>query len=285
MKGKIWAYCLLFILTLSACRLSDNNAPLPFYLELSDPTVVAPIGGGFDTHKITDAWVFADGQILGVFPLPARVPVLVGDQDVEITILAGIRNNGMNDTPVFYPFYKSIVTKVSPVANGTTTIPLNFQYVSNVKIPVNESFENGSSFSIDIDGNPDSNILVSGETASLGKKSGLVLLTNSLKFMEAASVVRVLNGQNARGKSYIELDYKGEGEIAVGIAKLRAGVFKVDYVLFVPGKPDWNKIYVDVTNVLSPTDYDEYRLVLGFSRTGVSETSRLYVDNVKHLHF
>jgi hypothetical protein len=278
-------FWILGVLFMASCRLNDNNAPLPFYLELSDPSVVSPLGGGYDSHKITDAWVFADGQILGVFPLPARVPVVVSGQDVEITILAGIRNNGMQDTPVFYPFYKSIVTKIAPVANGSITIPLTFQYVSNAKIPVNEGFENGSTFSIDIDGNPESSILVSGDVASLGKKSGLVQLTNSLKFMEAASVVRILDGQNARGKSYIELDYKGEGEIAVGIAKLRAGVFRVDYVLFVPGKTDWNKIYVDVTDKLSPRDYDEYRLVFGFSRTGVSETSRLYVDNIKHLHF
>lgn len=276
----------LFLLTsLWSCRLTDNEAPLPFYLILEDPIVVSPSSGGTDTHKITDVWVFADGQILGVFPLPAKVPVVVTEKETEITILAGIRNNGMLDTPVFYPFYKSIVTKVSPVPNGTWTIPLLFQYVSNAKIPVNESFESGSSFSIDLDNNPATDIISTSDDAIVGKKSGLVALSNTLKFMEVASVSRVLSGQNARGKSYIELDYKGEGEIAVGIAKTRGTVFKVNYVLFIPCKVDWNKIYIDLTNELSTPDYDEYRVVLGFSRTGFSETSRIYVDNIKHIHF
>jgi hypothetical protein len=283
MKSRFIFFC--FLLLITSCRLSDNAAPVPYYLILEDPVVVAPLGGGQDSHKITDAWVFADGQILGVFPLPARIPIVAQEGSVEITILAGIRNNGMFDAPVFYPFYKSIVKSVSPKPNGSENIPLLFQYVSNAKIPVNESFESGTSFTIDLDNNINTEIISTGEDARTGKRSGLISLSNNQKFVEVGSSLRVLNSQNSKGKSYIELDYRGEGEIAVGIIKTRNTAFRVDYVLFVPGKPEWNKIYIDVTDVLSPGDYDEYRLALGFSRTGFSETSRIYVDNIKHVHF
>ena len=273
------------IATFSSCSLLDSDKPVPFFLDLKDPTVRTPDNTGFDTHKITDVWVFADGQILGVFPLPAKVPVSVNNSDSEITILAGIRNNGMNDTPVFYPFYKSIVTKVSPEPNKTVSIPLNFQYITNAKIPVNESFETGNSFRLDFDSNPNSNIIVTNETSNLGLKSGWIALSNELKFMEIGCDVNINRGQNSRGQSYIEMDYKGEGEIAIGIAKSSFGLFRVEYVLFVPGKENWNKIYIDVTDKLSPDDYDAYRLVLGFTRTGISQVSNIYVDNIKHIHF
>ncbi len=76
------------IATFSSCSLLDSDKPVPFFLDLKDPTVRTPDNTGFDTHKITDVWVFADGQILGVFPLPAKVPVSVNNSDSEITILA-----------------------------------------------------------------------------------------------------------------------------------------------------------------------------------------------------
>jgi hypothetical protein len=191
----------------------------------------------------------------------------------------------MNDTPDFYPFYKSIVKTIKPVQNTVFNIPLTFNYVPNAKIPVFESFETGNLFTLDIDNNPATNIVVTNLTSSLGNNSGMISFTGSINQMEMGCLVGIRNGDNARGQSYIELDYKGEGEIAVGIAKTIGNVFRIEYILFVPGKPDWNKIYVDVTDKLSSNDYNEYRLVFGFTKTGSGLESKLYLDNIKHLHF
>lgn len=280
--------CLLFLVTLiglGGCGLSDSDAPIPFFLDLKEPTVKSPSDPIADTHKITEVWVFADNQILGLFPLPAKVPVVYSEKDVEITILAGIRNNGMNDTPVFYPFYKSIVKSIQPLENATIEIPLNFEYVTEAKLSVNESFENGNIFSIDLDNKPETFLGVSSDEASIGTKSGVVTLSSSNRFIEVGSQIQVIKGQNKRGQSYIELDYKGEGEIAIGLAKSRSGFLNIEYFLFVPGRNEWNKIYVDVTDKLSTDDYDSYFPILAFTKTGNSLESKLYIDNYKHVHF
>jgi len=281
----IYISYILLLLHLSSCNILDNDQPLPFFLELKEPTVKLPNTNIYDTHKITDVWVFADGQILGVFPLPAKVPLSITNSVSEVTILAGIRKNGMNDTPVFYPFYKSIVTTVNPKANEGVTIPLDFEYIPDAKIPISESFELGNSFTIDLDKNPETNLQLTSESSILGSKSGLISLTSTTKFIEAGCSRKISSGENSRGQSYIELDYKGEGEIAVGIAKSMNGVLRIEYVLFVPAKENWNKIYVDVTDKLSPSDYNEYFIILAFTRTGNSQISNIYVDNIKHIHF
>lgn len=284
---KTWHLILVLagVSLFSSCGLTDNEKPIPGFLELKEPKVTKPDGNGLDTHKITDVWVFADGQIVGVFPLPAKVPLEVTGKEQEITLLAGIRNNGMIDSPVFYPFYKSILTKVTPQEGKTIQIPLDFQYARDFKMPLNEGFETGNVFSIDFDNKPETKIITTQDTYASGSKSGLAILESGSTFIEVASASRVINNENARGQSYIELDYKGEGEISVGIAKIRSGIITGEYVLFVPGKETWNKIYVDVTKVLSGTDYDEYRIILAFRKTGFSEQSKLYIDNVRHLHF
>jgi hypothetical protein len=128
-------------------------------------------------------------------------------------------------------------------------------------------------------------VVASSDDFSIGQKSAKVALTSSNPVVEVASSIRVLEGQNARGQSYIELDYKGQGEISVGIAKIRSGIISVEYLLFVPARFSWNKIYVDVTNSLSSRDYDEYRLVFRFIKTSQNALDFVYLDNVKHIHF
>ncbi|MBC7884109.1 MAG: hypothetical protein H7X99_01440 [Saprospiraceae bacterium] len=273
-------------LLLISCGLTDNQNPVPSFIDLKEPVVLLKGGPDlYDTHKITDVWVFADGQILGVFPLPAKVPLEVQDSDVEITILAGIRNNGMNDIPVFYPFYKSIVKTLKPVGNEIYQIPLNFEYSGSALFPINEGFETGNSLTLDLDNKPSTFLTVTSDEASAGIKSGMITLTNEQHFIEIASDAAVRDGQNSRGASYIELDYKGDGEISVGLAKTQGSLILIEYVLFVPCKQNWNKIYIDVTDKLSVKDYDEYRIALGFRRTSTSDTSKIYIDNVKHVHF
>lgn len=270
----------------SACDINDNESPIPAFIVLESPKVTEPLTGNTDTNKILDAWVFADGQILGVFPLPARVPITTLDKEVEILILAGIRNNGMNDIPVFYPFYQSITQKVNLQANQIISIPMNFGYNSKSKIPINESFEDDVAlFSVDLDNNTETNVNSFVEDASVGQKCMVASFNSNISYIEVASTVAIDKFNNLQGQSYIEFDYKGSGEIAVGILKSNSNKFTVEYVLFVPAKAEWNKIYVDVTNVLSPRDYEEYRLAFGFRRTGGNVDGKIFIDNLKHCHF
>jgi hypothetical protein len=269
---------------LNSCSINDNENPIPAFVKIADSKVVLA-DGSVDTDKVTDIWAFADGQILGVFPLPAMIPITLTGSDIELTLLAGIRNNGINDTPVFYPFYKSDVRVISPDPEEVISFEPAFQYVSTAKIPVNEGFEGSNSLDFDLDSNDATNMSIEADDSAVGSRSGLIELTSSLSFIEVASQTEILAGENARGASYLELDYKGEGEISIGLAKRQGSILFVEYLVFVPGKQDWNKIYIDLTDKLSPRDYDGYRIAIGFRRTGFSATSKIWIDNVKHVHF
>jgi len=280
----IYIFFLSSILVLNSCGINDNEDPIPAFVKISDAKVLLP-NGVTDTDKITDIWAFADGQILGVFPFPAAIPITLTGSDIELTLLAGIRNNGINDTPVFYPFYKSDVRVLSPKPEEVISFIPEFVYVTTAKMPINESFEVANSLDLDIDNNTMTNLSIVDDESAIGNRSGLIELTNSVSFIEIASQVEILAGENARGASYLELDYKGEGEISIGIAKRQGIQLFVEYLVFVPGRQDWNKIYIDLTDKLSPRDYNGYRIVIGFRRTGFSATSKIWIDNVKHVHF
>ena len=277
------AWC--WLLTALSCGITDRDQPVPYYLDLKDVVVLEPNSGIPATHKITDVWVFTDNQIQGVYPLPAKVPIQWEDKETEIVIIPGIRNNGMNDTPVLYPFLESIELTMRPEKLESYTIPLTFRYRDDCKFPVNEGFEDGNIFSFYYDPDTATKFGVTGEESRTGAKSATITLSKSGVFTEVGTATQVIRGQNLRGRSYVEFDYKGEGEIAVGIAKTVGTSIKGEYVLYVPARSEWNRIYVDLTNKTSPDDYDTYRLILGFTKTGFSAESKIYIDNFKHIHF
>lgn len=282
---KLFLFFIFGLVLMSSCELGDSEKPIPFFLDLKSPIVAEPDGVTPGTHKITEAWVFADGQIQGLYPVPGIAPLHLISEQTEIKVLAGIKNNGMNDTPVFYPFFKEVPLVLNPMANQTYEVPLSFQYVDGAKFSVNENFEGNHIFTLNLDNKPGLKIISTDIQKRTGDKSGEVVLTNSNNFIEVATETSVPRGFNARGESYVEFDYKGEGEIAVGIVKSQNGILRVEYILFVPAKTDWNHIYVEFTDKISPNDFDNYRMVLAFTKTGSSAESKIYIDNYKHVHF
>ncbi|MBK8054529.1 MAG: hypothetical protein IPK35_15010 [Saprospiraceae bacterium] len=276
---------LILVMMIGSCTLVDNEKPGVFYISLSDTKVKLPFSHGDDTHKIREIWAFADGQIVGIFPLPAKVPMIFTGKETEITILAGIRNNGMLDQPAFYPFYKSINKIVKGEIGQIINIPLDFSYVETAKFPVNESFETNHCFTTDLDGKTKPEWAITSSTATTGSRSGMVTLTPTDNIFEMACTNLIRKGENAKGKSYLELDYKGQGEIAVGLLKINSGLPKITYHLFIPANDNWNKIYVELTDQTSANDYSEYGVVMSIRKTGNNPESKVYLDNIKHIHF
>ena len=271
----------------SGCGLSDNDAPVPTYLILENPVFDAQNIPGGNTHKITDVWVYADGQLQGIFPLPAKVPLIATGQSSDIVILAGIRKNGVFDSPAFYPFYKSIQKTVvlNPLEN--VSIPLVFIYTADSKFELVADFENANLLTFDLDNDASTNLTITSETAVAGTKSGKVELSQSSSTVEIASTETFQKSSLISGSAYIELDYKGNAEIGVGLVtydEFNPGGL-LSYKVVVAPRDNWNKIYVDVTEELSATRLKSYKLALGFTVPTGKESAIAYIDNVKLVRY
>ena len=80
---------LLILLVLSSCQKEDTGG-IPTYLKIDNIT----LDEGNTTSNITDAWVYVNGQLQGVYELPAKFPVLE-QGNTDIKVYAGIKNNGI----------------------------------------------------------------------------------------------------------------------------------------------------------------------------------------------
>ncbi|HHS95849.1 MAG TPA: hypothetical protein ENJ45_04600, partial [Phaeodactylibacter sp.] len=97
---------LLFTITLFfSCNLINPDEKEPAYLHIASYTLSASSTQGGNTHKVTDAWVYVNGNSLGAYQMPVTLPVLETGE-VVLEIFPGIKTNGIAELPEIYPFYK-----------------------------------------------------------------------------------------------------------------------------------------------------------------------------------
>jgi len=115
MKHIIFLF-LFGIFLFQSCKKADINDGVPSYISIPSIKVDSIQSGvGSNSNKITDAWIYFDNNLQGVYPLPATFPVLLQGKQ-NISIKAGIKNNGIAATRAKYPFYdyyksKNVQTK------------------------------------------------------------------------------------------------------------------------------------------------------------------------------
>ncbi len=286
MLYRIFAPFLMFV-TFTGCGLDDNLAPIPTYLILENPSVDPGTTPGGDTHKITDVWVYSDGQLQGIFPLPAKVPVIATNEESEIIILAGIRKNGILDEPAFYPFYQSITRKVVLEEQKEITIPLRFVYAEDCTFELIADFEFDNLLNFNLDGDTSTNIKVTSEDAASGNKSGKVVLTGSSAVLEVATGETFNKLSQISGSAYIEMDYKGTADIGIGLVtfdEITPGG-QLQYKVVVVPRNNWNKVYIDITQEISSPRLKAYKLALAFTVPAGQQSAEAYIDNVKMIRY
>jgi hypothetical protein len=125
MKIKIMRLVVLFACAvfLGSCNAFDEEEDIPAYikidhidLEHEDPAL-----------GISDAWVYVNNNLLGVFELPAEVPVLETGKQL-VTIRPGIKVNALGGTRTYYPFYTSFIDSVELIPENVHEINPKVKY-------------------------------------------------------------------------------------------------------------------------------------------------------------
>ena len=117
---------------LSGCNIINPAEPVPSYIHIEKITLSTdPSVEGTSSSKITDAWVYVDGNLLGCFELPVTFPV-IGEGVHTITVKGGIKVNGIAATRAPYPFFTNFVQQVTLTQKQVTAISPVVHYVSGI---------------------------------------------------------------------------------------------------------------------------------------------------------
>ena len=262
--------CLMIVLVFASCQ-KEKAGDIPAYLKI-DNIVFDEIN---TTSNITDAWVYINDQLQGVYELPAKFPVL--EEEIQmVRIKAGIKVNGIASSRTANPFYTSYYENITFIPNETITITPIVNYLDSINFFI-EDFE-GIGVNIEISAISDTTLLkiVDGDN-----NYGAGVLTDSL-FTFEISTDELKNLPQSGAPVFLELDYKSNTQFLVGVyVNYPQSVIQKDLIWINP-KQDWNKIYVNLTTTISEgINASSFKVFIGMKRDFELEENKIYFDNIK----
>ncbi len=261
-----------------------KEAQMPTYISIDQFSFTTnyPTEGSALTN-ISDAWVFINDDLVGVYELPAKFPVLK-EGIANIKVFAGIKDNGISASRKRYLFYEHHEEQINLVKGETVVVNPQITYKSNIQFPWLEDFENASLSFLYTTGN-DTIINKQSTDVREGVFSGQVFLESTMDFFEATSVSFSSLPRNGTDV-YLEMDFKTNEFLHVGL--FIDGIQYGAIVLNITN--NWKKIYINLTKLINeaPTS-SNYKVFFGFksstSTPFLTANPQFYIDNIKLVHF
>jgi hypothetical protein len=273
-----------FLLVQTSCEKFSGDQTIPAFLSIDSIYLQTDNGlEGTDSQNITDAWVYVDDNLVGAFQMPARFPVLKEGKH-NLTIIPGVKRDGIASTRITYPFYTYITRTVNFVPDSTLRMHvLKTTYNSTTKFTWKEAFED---VAISLDTSRKSMVKIE-ETppGSLltfeGVHSGIIQLDSAKNFFEILTHNQYPIPQSP---VFLEMNFNTNSTFQAGVI-----VYTSDYIIYqtpilnlAPTNGKWKKIYIDLTTTLNSypnsTNYKVY--FGGFKDKGI-DNATILLDNFK----
>lgn len=281
---RIYLFSIIIASTFWGCSLQDKDTFNPAYLIIDSVDLVTTFDQGYASHQITDIWISVDELNLGVYTIPARIPIIVSGENMNIRINAGVKPNGTNNQSLPYPFYDPIELNMNLSEGEEFIYEPTFNYRSDARFDIVDDFENPTLFIKDLDGNIETFVTRSDQEKNGGNFSGLIELANDKRIAEFTTNAEFLASNNSGGATFLEFDYLSDVNLFSGyIVESNLGIFN-DYVaVFVPNN-EWKRVYIDLTSIVATPQVIKYQITFFMEHEGTG-TSQIFLDNVKLVHF
>lgn len=277
------------ILFLSSCV---KNNPAPSWIQVNEWTLLAnaELSGaeGELSHNFTDAWVYVNDELMGVFEVPFKIPVLKSG-NCNIKIYPTIRNNGISATKKIYPFVDAYEINADLVQNEVLTINPVTKYKTGLDFWIEDFEDAAPKFTTDPNSATD---MVSGSDANIlnwGNFYGIVQLDATDSTWVAYTQNDFTNWPRG-GELYLEVDYYNTNDVVTGVIGISASETKNNVNIQMngqdPGSVKWKKIYIELKEIVGNSPSAEYfKLSLQAGLDPGDANGFIVLDNIKVVHF
>lgn len=267
---------------INSCELYNPSEPVPSYIHIDKFTLTIQPDEGTNSHKITDAWVYVDDQLIGCFELPVTFPVMY-EGTHEVKVRAGIKINGIAATRAPYPFYTTYSTSVNLSKGNKITINPNVKYLADTHFDFMENFENVGTLLTNSPSGTDTSLQQLSNDLNVfeGSGSGIAYLDNDRLLFECVTNTSYVLPKNS-APVFLELNYKCNRSFVVGIFAHAPGNSSKAAALGINPSANWNKIYIYLTPVImAAANATDYNIFIGMINNTGSDSLALLIDNLK----
>lgn len=274
MKYKVTNIIFLMVL-FSGCDLINPKEKLPAYVQIDDFKVV---GDEEDRiNNIRDVWIGTKSSDLGIYQLPASIPVLE-DGDVELTIYGGVYLNGIKSDRNKYFFYKPLDVTLKLIEGETIKYSPETAYTDETVFSVegSERFEDGA---LNFKGASGTDFEVLKENDN---RFGQVKSTSGSQIEMLSKKRFLIKNDKKNAPVYLEFDYKSNVNMQAGLyITFNDFTETVPFVTFNSSNGEWNHAVVELDNEVNLSGSETLYEI--FFRGGEKSTLDDYIaiDNVK----
>ncbi|MDZ4668013.1 MAG: hypothetical protein SGJ00_09025 [bacterium] len=269
-----------------ACKKKDVMIPSYTYLAPSTLQTKFDNTQGYPSQKVEDYYVFANGEIKGLYAVNTRIPLQqVGKTNIKIS--PGVKYNGMAEQRIIYPMFNFYEKDLTLMEEQVDTIKPLFTYVENAVFPLIEDYDgSGLAFEYNPQYKNVGDTLLKDNSAGAwlpGQFSGKVELKSDNTSSTLELYSKVFNNWPRFTPFYLELDYKGNIPIVIGMyATSNGGADVSKFPVYVANpKLGWNKLYLDIESEINQRGAGvQYRIFLSFNKGSVVNPEA-WIDNLK----
>jgi hypothetical protein len=247
---------------------------------------------GAPTAKITDAWVSVNDRLLGVWELPARIPVLAEGRNT-ITVVPAVKRNGVFDDRLRYPFYTAWSGQADLVREGTSTIQPATTYTASSSFWI-ESFDDPDFARLNVFPNSDTTL----ERFTPATDPELLYIDGSpcggFRLDAAHRYFGIYTDEDFLtngGPVFLEMDYRCDVLLTIGVLYRFNNTDTFDRLVYlVPttqlgANMPWNKVYIDLSPGVNAAGVSQRDFYIEASLPDGQGTGSVYLDNIKLVRF
>lgn len=274
-------------ISVAGCDLINPAEPVPSRIKLDKFDFQTLPGQGSDQSKITDVWVYAGSNFLGVFTPPVEIPFIGVQNQTDFIFHPGIRNNGIANDAIIYPLYTPYeITLATTPGSFSEVMPIT-HYQPGTVVSLNADFEIGNEFGDNIDTIPESFVSRTMESPFEGSYSGEIVLTKIANYILVGNSISIGGLPTDGRKTYLEFQYKSEMEMSIGLLGISLqGLKSYNFFYLVKPSPNWNMLYIDLTSQLMTSDFPAYEILFRslYPADATKPELKIQLDNVKVVH-
>jgi hypothetical protein len=240
----------------AGCDLINPAEGIPTYVQIDSFSFSNPNPGltGTGRQAINSVWVYLDGESIGVFELPATIPVLLSSKR-QLQLAPGVDNQGLKDYKLPYPFFSFYNIDIEPKPGEIVKLQPETKYISDLKF-WHSDFESGNVFA-KLSGDTSIRIVRGQDSVLEGGAAGCISLGNGLANAESTTLISSFSPGT---QGYLEFNYKGNLSFQVGILVILSSGTQYSYLAGIKAKEEWGKFYLDINQYTA-----QYSGALGYS--------------------
>ena len=261
------------------CSVFDPAEEIPSYVRIESMSLQInnAVIEGTGSQKITDAWVYIDGELIGGFEMPVNIPVLA-EGTHQILVLAGIKQNGLSTTRAIYPKYRGWSSTITLTRGEIVTVNPVVQYYPVTNFMWMCDFDQaGTNINDNFGPWPGRLQEVTGSLAFEGESGYVTLTADTNEFYAQSSLAYSFDGAV---DIYLELNYACNQNFVVGIYCVETAAY-IPWVE-VSGSTSWNKMYIRLNDaVLTQPPGGSYHVYVAMKKDAAVANPWLAIDELK----